>query len=92
MILLERREIMEEFIQEVIMKIDFELYEPLNIFIHAKENMKRLLIKVAIVKKTFRKFIAKKKLNLVSFFVYLCFDFMSDFNLNFLLCYFAEIV
>lgn len=63
MILLERREMVEEFIQEVVSKIDYEVYEPLSNFINAKENMKILLDKLSLIINVIRKFIAKKKLN-----------------------------
>lgn len=65
MVLLERREMVEEFIQEVVAKIDYELYEPLNNFISAKENLKPLFQKLALIVSTIRKHIAKKKLNMV---------------------------
>jgi hypothetical protein len=70
MVLIERREMIEVFIQDVVNKIDFEVYEPLGDFICAKENMKRLLLKVVIIKRVFRRFIAKKKLNLRLFKFY----------------------
>lgn len=55
----------EEFIQEVVSKIDYELYQPLNNFISANENLKVLLDKLAMIITTIRKHIAKKKLNQV---------------------------
>lgn len=65
MVLLERREGMEEFIQEVVSKIDHELYEPLSVFIDAKENINRLLLKLKVIIRTFRKHMARKNLNMV---------------------------
>lgn len=62
MILVERREMIEYFLKEVINNLDFELYQPLNVFIDAYSHMEVILKKLKIMIRFLRSIIAKKKL------------------------------
>lgn len=65
MVLVERREMIENFLKEVVSLIDFELYSPLNKFLLAKENLTDLKHKVTKIVKYLRQRIARNKLNAV---------------------------
>eukprot|EP01038_Epipyxis_sp_PR26KG_P016196 gene16196-22030_t len=62
MVLVERREIIEEFLKEVAANLNYEVYEPFNQFIEAKANLIDLKVKVAQIYRIFRKYRAYRKL------------------------------
>ena len=62
MVLVERREMIEIYLKEVVTTIDFEMYEPLDRFIDGTKNVQRLLEKLSIIKRSFRQKLAKTKL------------------------------
>jgi len=81
MVLVERREMIEIYLKEVVTTIDFEMYEPLDRFIDGTKNVQRLLEKLSIIKRFFRQKLAKKKLLSVSLlFTLLLFSSLSCFR------------
>lgn len=62
MVLVERREMIEAFMKEVVSTIDFELYDPLDKFIEGKKNLQQLSEKLHIIVKFIRSKLVKKKL------------------------------
>jgi hypothetical protein len=65
MILVERKEMLDQFLKEIVTQIDFELYEPLNSFIDAKNKWINVKNKIKIICKAIRRYQIKKKLNMV---------------------------
>lgn len=66
MLLVERREMIEAFIKELLMNVDYELYPPLAQFIEAKEHIVYLQRKVKSIVAFLRKLIARQALALVN--------------------------
>lgn len=62
MILVERREMIEAYLKDVVNTIDFEMYDPLNHFIDGTKQLQRLLSNLAVIIRFFRLKLAKKKL------------------------------
>jgi len=61
--LVERREMIELFLKELLCTVDYELYEPLSLFIEANRFISILHHKLKIIIKVFRMNVAKKSLN-----------------------------
>eukprot|EP01031_Cornospumella_fuschlensis_P028131 gene28131-33970_t len=62
MVLIERREMIEHFVREVLGVLDFMFYEPLDEFIEGRENVIRVQRKLEVIVRNMRSYIAKKKL------------------------------
>jgi uncharacterized protein YfbU (UPF0304 family) len=71
MILIERREMIESFVKEIVNVIDFTLYEPLDTFIEGTSHLRQLLSCLKIVFRALRSYIAKKKMNFVRFICFI---------------------
>lgn len=64
MVLVERRELMESFLQEVTAKIDYRRYKPLARLIEISENLSRVQVMGSKIVKAVRRFMGRCKLNL----------------------------
>lgn len=66
MILVERREMIESLLKEILNVLDFEIYEPLYTFMDAEPHVLYLSKNVKIITKVLRSQIARKRLTQVS--------------------------
>lgn len=65
MVLIERREMIEIFMKELLTVVDFKMYEPLDSFIEGTIHLMLLQDKLRVVVRALRSYIAKKKLHFV---------------------------
>lgn len=66
MILVERREMIESLLKEILNVLDFEIYEPLYTFMDAEPHVLYLSKNVKIITKVLRSQVARKRLTQVS--------------------------
>lgn len=67
MLLVERREMIEAFLKEIVSNVDYEYYPALSSFLEAQEHITIVRQKVTRIVKFLRTLLAKKSLHLVSF-------------------------
>jgi hypothetical protein len=67
MVLVERRELIEVWLQQLLTVLDCTLYEPLDSFIEGSNHLLLVLDKLRIIIRTMRVHVAKKKLLFVSY-------------------------
>jgi hypothetical protein len=66
MLLVERREMIESFLKELLQNVDYEQYEPLKVFMDAITHVTIVKNKIMKIIYFFRKVLAKNSLNFVS--------------------------
>jgi Trp operon repressor len=62
-ILVERKESMEKFLENVVATMDFLIYKPLFYFLNSNDEIRPLIKKIQIIQATIRMFLIQRKMN-----------------------------
>ena len=65
MVLVERKEMLDAFIKEILLKIDYQRYPPLEEFINARSGMAAISHRVVLYQRLFRRYLARLNFNKV---------------------------